>query len=111
VGVASTETADSVHSSSLLDEIPEHGPAELYPEDPVLEVEYIMQRFKRVMESVPEEVSCLPFSLHIPAPSCHIHCAVFVTMRGEAWDGATSHDGLVRVLLFESLTSRCVIAA
>lgn len=36
--MASTETADSMHSSSLLDEIPEHGPAELYPEDPVLEV-------------------------------------------------------------------------
>jgi hypothetical protein len=56
---------DSEQSTNLLDEIPEHGPADLYPDDPVLEVEYIMQRFKRLHEHVPEEV-CVP----APQPRC-----------------------------------------
>ena len=36
-------------------EIPEHGPAELYPEDPELEVVYIMSRYKAMLGRVSYE--------------------------------------------------------
>jgi len=53
----------------------------------IRQVEYIMQRFKRVMENVPEEVTSLPFTTHPGRLHVTSHSGVFVTMRGEAWDG------------------------